>query len=135
MPREMTALQVFMLSVMLAETAACMPALATSASATTAELVGCYRWETERGWSSLRLRPDGQYVAYTTVGLGLLAKASGGWALEDGELGLSPSNEVRNWFEQAGAPIVVSRDARGTIALTGALGEFTRTPYDITCGP
>lgn len=133
--RRMSTLRILMSSILLAWTSASGSAAAGLWSPSTAELAGCYRWESERGWSSLRLSPDGRYVAYTTVGLGLLAKASGGWGLEEGQLGLSPSTEVRNWFRQADEPIVVGRDVRGAITLTSALGEFSRVPNDLTCGP
>ena len=100
-----------------------------------ADITGCYRWETERGWSSLRLSPNGKYVAYATAGLGLLAKATGGWELEGQELVLGTPREVRGWLDHPGPPVIASRDDNGQIILTGALGKFVRVPRDGECGP
>lgn len=123
------------ISTLLFAIAATGPANADPGAPTSGELAGCYRWESDSGWSSLRLRPDGGYVAYTTVGLGLLAKATGGWELEGRELVLGPSREVRGWFEHAGPAVIVSRTERGQLVLTGALGKFLRVPHDSSCGP
>jgi hypothetical protein len=97
------------------------------------ELAGCYvKAETDEGSRLLlRLRPNGNYVAFSIAGLGIWGKATGTWSVDDEGLFFGPSNETRDWHHYMHA-IHVSRSG-GRLMLVDGSDKFIKS-HSSDCG-